>query len=95
MKITLDLKNIDKILNLRKSEQLLFFKLIELIESNDDIGNAIIILDTEERARIANELNLLVTSLNATLSRLIKKGLMIRRTNSVYTIDKDLLTIEH
>ncbi|MDM0807557.1 hypothetical protein QTI29_14545 [Clostridium perfringens] len=92
-KVIINLNRIDEILSARRSEQLLFFKLVELIKYTDDNGDNIVILDTNNRARISDELDIEVTSLNSTLSRLIKKKLLTRKTNGVYIITKNLIEL--
>lgn len=92
-KIIVNLNRINEILALRKSEQLLFFELVKLIYNTDENNNATVIVDTEERCRIAERLNVEVLSLNATFSRLVKKGILSRRTNGVYTIDSSLIEL--
>lgn len=92
-KIIINLNRVNEILTLRRSEQLLFFELVKLIYNKDENDNAIVIVDTSERCNIAERLNVEVLSLNATFSRLVKKGLLNRRTNGVYTIDKSLIEL--
>ncbi|EHK2368112.1 hypothetical protein QTI79_14595 [Clostridium perfringens] len=89
--VIINLDRISEILSARKSEQLLFFKLVELIKYNDENGDNIVIFDTDNRIRISHELNVEVTSLNATLSRLVKRNLINRKTNGVYVIKNDLV----
>lgn len=92
MEIILNLDRVNDILALRKSEQLLLFKLLKIaVKDNED--NNLIILEQSTRISIADELNVQVLSLNATMSRLIKKNILTRRTNSVYVIDKSLFKL--
>ena len=90
-KVIINLNRIEEILSIRKSEQLLFFKLVKLITYTDENDNNVVILDTSKRIEISKELNVEVASLNATLSRLIKRNLLNRKTNGVYIIDKNLI----
>lgn len=92
-KIIINLNRVNEILALRKSEQLLFFELVKLIYNSDENNNALVIVDSEERCKIAERLNVEVLSLNATFSRLVKKGIIERRTNGVYTIDSSLVEL--
>lgn len=92
MEIILNLDKVDTILNLRKSEQVLLFKLLN-IAVKDENDNNLIILEQSSRKLIAEELNLQVLSLNATISRLIKKNILNKRTNGVYVIDKSLFKL--
>lgn len=92
-KIIINLNRVNEILALRKSEQLLFFELVKLIYNSDENNNALVVVDSEERCKIAERLNVEVLSLNATFSRLVKKGIIERRTNGVYTIDSSLVEL--
>ncbi|MDK0672289.1 replication/maintenance protein RepL [Clostridium perfringens] len=92
-KVIVNLNRIDDILSLRKSEQLLFFKLVKLISYKDNNCNNIVILDSDNRIRIAKELDVEVASLNSTLSRLIKKNLIVRKTNGVYIVEQNLIEL--